>query len=89
MGPGGWDIMIAGLDWLAANGFRVAVAGRSCWGETEEVARAGYRALFAERGWPIDANSGLGSCFFRRWTAAASARDHHAMLEPRGQAARR
>ena len=45
---------IAGLDWLAANGFQVAIAGRTCWNETEAEARAGYGALIAERLWPID-----------------------------------
>ncbi|MCT8970688.1 radical SAM protein [Microbaculum marinisediminis] len=51
-----FDKTLAGLDWLAENGFSVAIAGRSVWGEPEPVARAGYAALFAERGWPIDAD---------------------------------
>jgi uncharacterized Fe-S cluster-containing radical SAM superfamily protein len=54
-GPKSWSKTIAGLDWLAANGFRLALAGRTCWGETEATARAGYAALVAERGWAIDA----------------------------------
>ncbi len=54
-----WTKTIAGLDWLAGNRFRVAIAGRSCWNESEEDARAGYGRLIAERGWPIDpADSG-------------------------------
>ncbi len=55
-GRGGFDITLAGADWLATNGFRMAVAGRSCWGESEPQARAGYRDLFEQRGWPIDAD---------------------------------
>jgi hypothetical protein len=56
-GPGTWDPVIAGLDWLAGNGFAIAVAGRTCWGEPMAAARAGYGALFEARGWPIDAAS--------------------------------
>jgi hypothetical protein len=54
-GPGSWDAAIAGLDWLAGNGFSIAVAGRTCWGEPEAAARAGYRGLFEARNWPLDA----------------------------------
>jgi sulfatase maturation enzyme AslB (radical SAM superfamily) len=53
-----WAKTIAGLDWLARNGFAVAIAGRTCWNESEEDSRAGYAHLIAERGWPIDARSG-------------------------------
>jgi hypothetical protein len=55
-GPRTWAKALAGVDWLAAEGFAIAVAGRTCWNETEAEARAGYAALFAERGWPIDAH---------------------------------
>jgi predicted phosphodiesterase len=44
-----------GLIWLARNGFKVAVAGRSMWGEEPERERAGYAALFAEHAIPVDA----------------------------------
>ena len=54
-GKGTWVKAIAGLDWLAANGFKLAIAGRSYWGEGEADARAGYAQLLKERGWPIDA----------------------------------
>jgi hypothetical protein len=49
-----WAKAVAGLDWLAAGGFRVAVAGRTCWGESEAELRAGYARLIARHGWPID-----------------------------------
>lgn len=50
-----WAKTIEGIDWLAANGFRIAIAGRTRWGETEQEARTGYRDLYRARGWPIDA----------------------------------
>ena len=49
-----WAKAIAGLDWLAANGFKIAIAGRTCWGETEPVARKAFAAVIAQRKWPID-----------------------------------
>jgi hypothetical protein len=49
-----WAKAVAGLDWLAESGFKVAIAGRTCWGESEAEARAGYGRLIAEHGWPID-----------------------------------
>ncbi len=49
-----WAKTIAGMDWLAENGFAVAIAGRTCWQETEADSRAGYAKLIAGRGWPID-----------------------------------
>lgn len=53
-GPRTWDKTLAGIDWLAANGFNLAIAGRTCWGEPLEAERAAYAALIAGRGWPID-----------------------------------
>ena len=54
-GPRTWVRTIAGLDWLAQNGFHIAIAGRTCWSEDEAEARAGYARLIAEHGWPVDA----------------------------------
>ena len=53
-GPDTFEKTLEGLDWLAANAFKIAIAGRTCWNETEDAARAGYGRLIAERGWPID-----------------------------------
>jgi hypothetical protein len=50
-----WEKSVAGLDWLAANGVRMAIAGRTCWGESAADLRAGYARLIARQGWPIDA----------------------------------
>lgn len=54
-GDGAWDKTVAGLDWLAGNGFKIAIAGRTCWGESEADLRAGFARLIAQQGWPIDA----------------------------------
>jgi hypothetical protein len=53
-GQGTWDKAVAGLDWLARNGFKVAIAARTCWGEPESDMRAGFARLIADRGWPVD-----------------------------------
>jgi Radical SAM superfamily/4Fe-4S single cluster domain len=53
-GEGTWDKTIAGLDWLAANGFKVTIAGRTCWNESEADLRTGFARLIAQRRWPID-----------------------------------
>jgi hypothetical protein len=50
-----WAKTLAGLDWLAGNGFKVAIAARTCWNESEAEMRAGYARLVAEHGWPVDA----------------------------------
>ncbi len=49
-----WDKALTGMDWLNAQGFRIAIAGRTCWNETEAQSRAGYADLIARRGWRID-----------------------------------
>jgi sulfatase maturation enzyme AslB (radical SAM superfamily) len=56
-GANTWAKTIAGLTWLSNNNFQVAIAGRTCWQELEDVARAGYATLIAANGWRIDANS--------------------------------
>lgn len=56
-GPRTWAKTLEGLDWLGANGFRIAIAGRTCWGESETEARTGYEQLIAAHGWPIAADN--------------------------------
>ena len=53
-GPRTWSRTLAGLDWLSRSGIRTAIAGRTCWGESEADARAGYGRLIAAHGWSID-----------------------------------
>lgn len=55
-GPDTYDKTIEGIDWLARHGFALALAGRTYWGESEELLREGYGRLARARGWPIDAN---------------------------------
>lgn len=53
-GPRTWAKAVAGLDWLNANGFEIAIAGRTCWNEADAEERNGYAALIASRGWRVD-----------------------------------
>ncbi len=43
-----------GMEWLAGHGFKMAAAGRTCWGEEDHEARAGYKAVFDKIGVKID-----------------------------------
>lgn len=54
-GQGAFARTLQGMDWLRDNGIRMTVAGRTMWHETEAEARAGYAALYAKRGYDIDA----------------------------------
>jgi uncharacterized Fe-S cluster-containing radical SAM superfamily protein len=53
-GADSWDKTIDGLVWLARNGFRIDVAGRTQWGESEGAMRDGFAALFAAHDIPVD-----------------------------------
>ncbi|MEO1187844.1 MAG: radical SAM protein [Pseudomonadota bacterium] len=53
-GAGSFDLAMKGLRWLSENGFNLALAGRTIWGEEEELARKGYAALIASEGLAID-----------------------------------
>ncbi len=55
-GPDTYDKTIQGIDWLARNGFALALAGRTYCGESVDSLREGYGRLAATRGWPINAN---------------------------------
>jgi sulfatase maturation enzyme AslB (radical SAM superfamily) len=56
-GKGSFDITLEGMRWLRDKGLRMAVAGRTVWGESEAQSRDGYRALYAENGFDIDADN--------------------------------
>ena len=56
-GANSFDIALRGLRWLAANGFRITLAGRCRWGDEEHDMRQGYAALFARNAIPIDAQN--------------------------------
>jgi uncharacterized Fe-S cluster-containing radical SAM superfamily protein len=55
-GPRTWQPAIAGLSWLAQEGFDVSVAGRKVWDLTETDMRTGYARLFARIAADIDAD---------------------------------
>ena len=70
-GDGTWAPMIEGLKWLADNGFRITVAGRTCWNETEEDARRGYADFFTDEHIPIDAADPAALVLFPEMDSAA------------------
>jgi len=45
-GEGTWVAMVEGLSWLAKNGFRLAIAGRTVWQEAEQQEREGFARMF-------------------------------------------
>ena len=55
-GPDSFARTMAGLRFLAREGFALAVAGRTISGENEAAERAGFAALFARENIPVDAN---------------------------------
>jgi sulfatase maturation enzyme AslB (radical SAM superfamily) len=69
-GTGTWERAVDGLDWLSENGFRIAIAGRTCWGEDEADARAGYARLIARHGWSIDAHDHAELVLFPEMTGS-------------------
>jgi hypothetical protein len=62
---------VAGIDWLAWAGFRIALAGRTCWGESDEDARKGYAALIEARKWPVEASDVASLVLFPEMDARA------------------
>ena len=50
-----WEAVLKGLKWLADNSFKLTVAGRACWHESDDEARRGYQDLFAAHNVPVDA----------------------------------
>ncbi|MDJ1016669.1 MAG: radical SAM protein [Paracoccaceae bacterium] len=54
-GSGSFEKTLEGMRWLRDAGIRMAVAGRTVWGETEDEARTGYEALYQREGFEIDA----------------------------------
>ncbi len=55
-GANTWRPTMLGIKWLAGNGFRLAIAGRTRWGESEESLRRHFGALFRTENIPIDAS---------------------------------
>lgn len=63
-GKGSFAKTIIGMEWLRDNGFTMAVAGRTVWGESDTDSRAGYADLYAKHHFEIDAqNPGITVLF--------------------------
>ncbi|MEM9972962.1 MAG: radical SAM protein [Pseudomonadota bacterium] len=56
-GTGSFEKTLTGMRWLRDTGIRMAVAGRTMWGEDEATARDGYADLYAREGFKIDAHN--------------------------------
>ena len=63
-GAHSWGPTVAGIEWLAQNGFTLHIAGRTCWRETEDSLRRGFASLFATRGLPINAQDPVSLVLF-------------------------
>lgn len=63
-GVGSFAKTITGMEWLRDNGFKMAVAGRSMWHESEPEARTGFDALFRRHGFAIDAHNPAETVIF-------------------------
>jgi hypothetical protein len=70
-GPGTFAPTLAGIIWLARNGFNLAVAGRTMWGEDEAAVRSGYHRLFDEQQIPVDAGDPARLVLFPEMDASA------------------
>jgi hypothetical protein len=68
---GSYAKTIEGIDWLARGNFKLALAGRTCWGESEADLRKGYAQLIAARGWPVDAYDPAALVLFPEMDLAA------------------
>lgn len=55
-GTNSWKPMMLGLKWLSDQDFRIDIAGRTRWGESEEELRQGFANFFDENGINIDAH---------------------------------
>jgi len=56
-GKGSFERTIKGMQWLRDNDFRMTVAGRTIWGESDADARSGYAQLYKTHAFDIDANN--------------------------------
>ena len=54
-GAGSFAKTVTGMEWLRDHGFRMAVAGRTIWGDTDAESREGYAAFYARHHFEIDA----------------------------------
>ncbi len=63
-GDGSFEKTLEGMRWLRDNGFQMAVAGRSVFGDSDEDSRQGYAAFFDEHAFKIDAQNPATTVLF-------------------------
>ncbi|KIC42854.1 radical SAM protein [Ruegeria sp. ANG-R] len=63
-GTGSFAKTLTGMEWLRDNGFKMAIAGRTVWGDTDAESRAGYSAFFEKHGFEIDAQNPAQTVLF-------------------------
>ena len=63
-GAGRFEVTLDGMRWLRDQGFRMAVAGRTMWDESEAESRAGFARLFAAENFKIDAQNPTEAVLF-------------------------
>lgn len=63
-GAGSFDKTLTGMKWLRDAGIRMAVAGRTVWGDSDADSRAGYAGFYARHGFDIDARDPAQTVLF-------------------------
>ena len=69
-GDGAFDLALKGLRWLSENGFSLALAGRTVWGEEEPISRAGYAGLIKRENLAVDPDNPTELVLFPEMTTA-------------------
>ena len=54
-GKGAFQKTLTGMNWLRDAGIRMTVAGRTFWDNSDSASREGYKTLFAQNSYDIDA----------------------------------
>ncbi len=63
-GAGSFAKTLVGMEWLRDNGFKMAVAGRTIWGDSDAQSRAGYGAFYTDHAFDIDASNPAETVLF-------------------------
>ncbi|WP_170752894.1 radical SAM protein [Ruegeria lacuscaerulensis] len=63
-GKGSFAKTVTGMEWLRDNGFQMAVAGRTVWGDSDADSRTGYASFFQQHGFDIDAQNPAQTVLF-------------------------
>ena len=63
-GEGAHARTLEGMQWLARNGFRMTVAGRSAWCGSDREARESYARFYARHGFEIEAHDPVQTVLF-------------------------